>query len=904
MATATELETIEDNTDSMIFDMVNEYRLVIDQKPHLDEIDVLEVNSRPVRKLGVDFIARNVYQNGIRPTVISLMQKGDRYEVLDGAHRTRALQQILGDAPELWESKFEKQYELCVTFHIFKEMPKRVALRYSHACNVRKQDTILLSVLDELVFFQQLLATFSDEEMGLVTTFTRRSSKNFAVGKPLNANAISSKPFGPDIGLVNKSRTERLVRVFNWIQRFDFWGLLMDHISNFDGDICQKIYSLRTLTKIKSFALGKKVICESLFAEAVFSRYLSNPDDIEKETIAYAVSMVNLFLTKTHGTNLSDESYMEKINETEQESIRKLLFTCDLDESLADWKSKKMRGMPPMLDSLRVQHECEVANRVVNESEVPRKRKKTHSRAKSTSQKKRRNLGKQRATGESKAFDLGDDNANIAEGDEVAAVAVGGAAVPSSQQELDEVAEDTDVDDGESDEVDELDESATDDGDDEDSADDILARLHERNVRCVGRSFDIDVDTELKGKAGIVFVNSVYKKHLDFETFVTKTCSDINFLLDSEGTAIILVDVFTAGTWKDQLTSSGLTVEPIIVQPKHHYFREGVANILLLLMCYKNQSHTFLTCFMRPTTLTSQNNLSPTLNYIENYCFPKLETTLKWDFSLEEANSEVHIYLLELFIQRHSFIENLVVDLSAPTLLSGGAALLHSRSYFGFEANMIHGVRRLQHFLINSSEVQEADKVGDITEQCKTLGLMELELLETKSFQPDKIQNFLKNRSEKTKPNPVYVATFDGRAYGVTIKQSESATNGYGLFALKPHQEGSVLGSYWGSMYFADPAKKDPSNSHRIIGTDKYRVKDGVKEFLQLDGSDYCCATFANDPRSLKKNTQVYKPNGEMITMDNFDGKTMMNMVYIRATRNIEKGSEIFINYGSNFFKE
>ena len=138
----------------------------------------------------------------------------------------------------------------------------------------------------------------------------------------------------------------------------------------------------------------------------------------------------------------------------------------------------------------------------------------------------------------------------------------------------------------------------------------------------------------------------------------------------------------------------------------------------------------------------------------------------------------------------------------------------------------------------------------------------------------------------------------------MTMKQSESATNGYGLFALKPHQEGSVLGSYWGSIYFVDPAKQDPSNSHRIIGTDKYRVKDGVKEFLQLDGSQYCCATFANDPRSLKKNTQVYKPNGELITLDNFDGKTIMNMVYIRATRNIEKGSEIFINYGSNFFKE
>ena len=121
----------------------------------------------------------------------------------------------------------------------------------------------------------------------------------------------------------------------------------------------------------------------------------------------------------------------------------------------------------------------------------------------------------------------------------------------------------------------------------------------------------------------------------------------------------------------------------------------------------------------------------------------------------------------------------------------------------------------------------------------------------------------------------------------VTVKRSQIAAAGKGLFAKKDFQVGDVVATYGGIVMHADEYKRLPESKRNYgmaIENHTNYIVDGTKSYGIHKGR------WINDPFHTNFALNVKSK------WNNADKR-----IEIKATKPIKKGDEIFINYGAGF---
>ena len=119
------------------------------------------------------------------------------------------------------------------------------------------------------------------------------------------------------------------------------------------------------------------------------------------------------------------------------------------------------------------------------------------------------------------------------------------------------------------------------------------------------------------------------------------------------------------------------------------------------------------------------------------------------------------------------------------------------------------------------------------------------------------------------------------------IKESTLPNAGMGLFTKKPIPKGTRIIEYTGQRTTWKDVKDDDGKNGYIFYVKRYHVIDALPTKKPL-------ARYANDARGLTRIKGV---------TNNCDYITKGLKAYIESKKNIEAGSEIFVDYGPDYWK-
>ena len=164
----------------------------------------------------------------------------------------------------------------------------------------------------------------------------------------------------------------------------------------------------------------------------------------------------------------------------------------------------------------------------------------------------------------------------------------------------------------------------------------------------------------------------------------------------------------------------------------------------------------------------------------------------------------------------------------------------------------------------------------------------------------------------------------------VSIRKStiKSPIAGDGLFAEKDFLQGEVIGYYYGSLVYGDIGKKKKLSTRYgegilSVGVDEFNrwAIEIQYKFIDSTGNPYsawiapapfCCCRYLNDPRyhESDKTTKEERDSRPRVSNTNFtlDSKAKVNrdferynVIAVTATKFVKRGSELFIDYGTNY---
>jgi SET domain-containing protein len=120
----------------------------------------------------------------------------------------------------------------------------------------------------------------------------------------------------------------------------------------------------------------------------------------------------------------------------------------------------------------------------------------------------------------------------------------------------------------------------------------------------------------------------------------------------------------------------------------------------------------------------------------------------------------------------------------------------------------------------------------------------------------------------------------------VNVKKSKLKNAGKGLFATVNIEEGNHICLYFGVLVFRDQVYNGYYESD-------YLLEDGINDFI-IDAADpkSCLGRFVNDSLSLKLTNSEFQ----------FYKKPFSGVLV--ATRDIEKGEEIYVDYGIDYWND
>lgn len=128
------------------------------------------------------------------------------------------------------------------------------------------------------------------------------------------------------------------------------------------------------------------------------------------------------------------------------------------------------------------------------------------------------------------------------------------------------------------------------------------------------------------------------------------------------------------------------------------------------------------------------------------------------------------------------------------------------------------------------------------------------------------------------------MATFEKHLY---VKKSTLPNAGKGLFTKVPIPKGSLVVEYKGKITTWKDVKDEDGKNGYIFYVKRYHVIDALPTKGPL-------ARYANDARGLTRIKGI---------TNNCDYITKELKAYIESKKNIEAGSEIFVDYGPDYWK-
>jgi hypothetical protein len=139
------------------------------------------------------------------------------------------------------------------------------------------------------------------------------------------------------------------------------------------------------------------------------------------------------------------------------------------------------------------------------------------------------------------------------------------------------------------------------------------------------------------------------------------------------------------------------------------------------------------------------------------------------------------------------------------------------------------------------------------------------------------------------------------------VKDSKIPLAGRGLFARQRIAKGDLVAEYGGRLVYraeAEQLRASGQDTHLRAVTLGVQALDGrVQEPVFTDeyyAQNHLVGSYANQGPHSSANNTVYVPEGGSGRIHPYGG-VALDRVFLKATRDIEEGSEILVNYGSTY---
>lgn len=123
---------------------------------------------------------------------------------------------------------------------------------------------------------------------------------------------------------------------------------------------------------------------------------------------------------------------------------------------------------------------------------------------------------------------------------------------------------------------------------------------------------------------------------------------------------------------------------------------------------------------------------------------------------------------------------------------------------------------------------------------------------------------------------------------GLAVAKSTIQESGNGLFTLKDIKKGEKVADYDGK----ESATNDPNNNS------DYVFQAGNNRFIDAESTQSSLGRYVNDCGNVKRRKK--KCVNSRFSISTKKGRP----VFVKATKNIKKGSEIFLSYGTSYWKK
>lgn len=234
-----------------------------------------------------------------------------------------------------------------------------------------------------------------------------------------------------------------------------------------------------------------------------------------------------------------------------------------------------------------------------------------------------------------------------------------------------------------------------------------------------------------------------------------------------------------------------------------------------------------------------------------------------------------------------------VVDLNACGLASAVACVLEDQKYIGFQPDSEQYAVALARVHQVACMKQNAPK--------KLYDDDRLPVFDVPSMiSPPEVDDKLAALEGK---DAVKQARARANVLHYTIRKSTIPGAGFGAFATSKIRKGSFLGHYWGKVVIA-AAVPESVGGDRWITLNKYDEVDGVVRYVHILGSKVCETSYLNDPAgtNMLSNTIFEEVGFKSAGLVNgLTDPPLYALVRLVATRDIQEGEEMFVDYGSRY---
>jgi hypothetical protein len=280
-------------------------------------------------------------------------------------------------------------------------------------------------------------------------------------------------------------------------------------------------------------------------------------------------------------------------------------------------------------------------------------------------------------------------------------------------------------------------------------------------------------------------------------------------------------------------------------------------------------------------------------NVINSYKSPnKLQNINEETVRFEEKSVD----LLKKFIDRYSNVDDLVADFFFGSGSTCDACIGMNRKFIGYDkdpAAFLAAQDRINRII--EKKMNEPEKVATrstiVNENEEDESEDDSDLSLPFNDFPDHIKQLQKSYPDISE---AVLLNMECARMGVIVAKSKaleviSNSTAKGLYSNKVFKKGEVVGEYYGDI-LTEEERDRKYNAMTSFPSRLFSISNNGNVFY-IDGSSFCPATYINDARGTG-----LKNNCEYVEVSE-------NKISVRSMNNIESGTELLVDYGSDFFR-